>query len=95
MKLHLFNEVQIKSWIQEISEYHHDLLTLHIPFDKEHLLTEVEVSEILGVTIRTLRTYRNKNYLRYLKLNGRIYFVKILLYVDLVLLCEKNAGRVD
>lgn len=87
---HLFNELQIKEWMQEISTFHKELISLHVPFSKEQLYTEEEVSKILGVTVRTIRTYRKKQHLRYIKIQGRIYFLKILLYVDMVLLCERS-----
>ena len=87
---HLFSETQIKTWMEEIAAFHEELISLKIPFSKEHLYTEEEVSEILGVTVRTVRTYRKKHYLRYIKFKGRIYFLKVLLYVDLILFCERS-----
>ena len=90
---HLFSETQIKIWMDEIAAFHEELISLKIPFSKEHLYTEEEVSEILGVTVRTVRTYRKKHYLRYIKFKGRIYFLKVLLYVDLILMCERSLGE--
>ena len=87
---HLFSEMQIKTWMDEIAAFHEELISLKIPFSKEHLYTEEEVSEILGVTVRTVLTYRKKHYLRYIKFKGHIYFLKVLLYVDLILMCERS-----
>ncbi|WP_394332795.1 helix-turn-helix domain-containing protein [Epilithonimonas bovis] len=51
------------------------------------MLTEEDVAAILGVSMRTMRTYRQKKHLHYLKLEGRIYYLKLILYIDLILLC--------
>jgi predicted site-specific integrase-resolvase len=42
--------------------------------DRIRLLSESEVKEILGVSSRTLRRWRNDGMLSYVKINGRIKY---------------------
>ena len=85
----LFSESQIEAWLNELHVSNGQLLRLEAPFHKDHLLTEEDVAAILGVSMRTMRTYRQKKHLHYLKLEGRIYYLKLILYIDLILLCYK------
>lgn len=84
-KLSFFTEVQLQDWLAELEECQHQLLHAEIQLDRTHLLPETEVCKLLGVTERTMRRYRKKKYLRYIKLDGRIFYLKVLLYIDLVL----------
>lgn len=86
----LFSEFQIHQWIEEMQQLHQDLLQLNIPFSEDQVIPEDRVCHILGVTSRTMRTYRKQHYLRYFKMEGRVYYLKIILYVDLILLSEKS-----
>lgn len=86
----LFSENQIETWLCELQSFNQELLLLNVPFDKNYLFTEEDVAQILGVSLRTMRTYRKKKYLHHLKLEGRIYYLKILLYIDLILLSYQS-----
>ena len=64
-----------------------------IPLTKEYILTEQEASELFGVTTRTLRTYRQKGYLGFIKIEGRILFLKHRLFRDLEDLYHKSKKK--
>lgn len=61
---------------------------------KEHFYTENEMCEMLGVTHRTLRTYRKNNLLGYIKIAGRILYLKYLFALDL-LSAHKESSKDD
>ena len=63
----LFSESQINEWILDLKQLIDHLLTQRI-FDQKLLLTEDEVSSLLGVSERTMRTYRTKKYFHHIKL---------------------------
>ncbi|WHF51446.1 hypothetical protein QGN23_13620 [Chryseobacterium gotjawalense] len=73
-------------WYQEVSRVHKELAEGTIPLTKENILMEHEVCELLGVTARTLRKYRQQKYLGFVKMEGLIFYLKPLLYLDLFLL---------
>lgn len=54
-----------------------------VPLTKENIMSEAEVCELLGVTDRTMRNYRQKKYIKCIKLDGRIIYLKHFLYLDL------------
>lgn len=60
-----------------------DMLQGIVPLTKENIMSEPEVCELLGVTDRTMRNYRQKKYINCIKLDGRILYLKHLLYLDL------------
>ena len=66
-----------------------------IPLTKEYILTEQETCDLLGVTPRTLRTYRRKGYLGFIKIEGRILFLKHQLFRDLEELYYKSKKKED
>lgn len=68
---------------RELRVLEEDLRRAIVPLTKENILTERQVCELLGVTDRTLRKYREKRYIGCIKLSGRILFLKHLLYLDL------------
>jgi len=79
----LFSVQQTEKWIREIEADLRDI-QYHIPLDKEHLLEEAEVCKLLNVTPRTILTYRKQRYFRYIKIGGRVYYIKFLLFLDLL-----------
>ena len=70
-----------------------DLKRAIVPLTKENILTERQVCELLGVTDRTLRKYREKRFIGFIKLSGRILYLKHLLYLDLEELYYQERGR--
>ena len=85
-KISLFTESQLMEWQEEIERLHLSLLEAVVPLTKENLLTESEVCALFHVTSRTLRTYRKKGLIGYIKLNGVILYLKHFLYKDLLVL---------
>ena len=84
--LNLFTEAQFLDWYQEVAMVHRNMMQAIVPLTKENILTEEEVCELLGVTDRTLRTYRQKQYIGFAKLAGRIIYIRNLLYLDLLMM---------
>jgi len=54
------------------------------------MVTEAQVAEILGVSERTMRTYRSKNKFHHIKLEGSIYYLRLILFYDLIMLSFKS-----
>lgn len=90
MKTNLLTENKVLEWMKEIEEFNTSLLSMEVPPVHDLLIPEYEVCEILKVTSRTMRKYRMKKYLRYVKIEGRIYYIKLLLYLDLILLASRR-----
>jgi hypothetical protein len=61
-----------------------ELLSKNFPLDSSTLIEEYQLSELLRVTLRTMRTYRKLNYFHFIRLQGRIFYLKPLLYMDLL-----------
>lgn len=78
---------------RELSLLKENLQRAIVPLTKENILTERQVCELLGVTDRTLRKYREKQYIGFIKLSGRILYLKHLLYLDLEELYYQERGR--
>ena len=84
--IHFVTEAQFLEWYQEVARVHKEMAQGIIPLTKENILMEQEVCELLGVTSRTLRKYRQQQYLGFIKMEGLIFYLKPLLYMDLFLL---------
>lgn len=81
-----YSESQIREWYLELKKMYREMMVLELPFDRNHILPEEFVAEVLGVSVRTMRNYRAQKHLLFLKLDGRIYYIKPLLYAELILL---------
>ena len=79
-------EAQFMDWYQEIARLHKELAQGIVPLTKENIMMESEVCDLLGVTTRTLRKYRQQRYIGFIKMEGLIFYLKPLLYIDLFLL---------
>lgn len=75
----------IRELIQGLRQLIEELLVSDFAFSRKQLLTEDQVAVLLGVTERTMRTYRSEKLFHYIKLEGRIYYLSIILYVDLII----------
>lgn len=82
-------EAQFLEWYQEVARLHRELAQGIVPLTKENILMEREVCELLGVTTRTLRKYRQQQYIGSIKMEGLIFYIKPLLYMDLFLMYYK------
>ncbi len=89
----LLSEAKIREFFEELRLLHENQICTAVPFSKEHIFTEEAVCEILGISSRTMRTYRNRRYFRYLKFEGRIYYLRVILYMDLLLMCQKSCDN--
>ena len=85
-------EAEIKNLIHDIRLLHNRLQFFELPLDKSDFLTEEEVCELIGVTSRTLRSYRKAGKFHYMKVKGRILFHKLIFYMD-VLRLHYGIGR--
>ena len=74
----------IQHWKEELQRIEAEITTLSLPLNRDQLLTEADVSALLGVSIRTLNTYKRERLLRYIKLKGQVYYLKVFLYLDLL-----------
>ncbi|SKB96061.1 Helix-turn-helix domain-containing protein [Soonwooa buanensis] len=61
-----------------------------VAIQKSMLLSEDDVCQILQISPRTLRKYRSEHFFRFIKLHGRIYFLKLTFYLDLLKLNEDS-----
>ena len=86
-----WSEAQLLAWQEEMTTTCLQLREAIIPLTKDDVLTESEVCTLLGVTDRTLRKYRQRHYIGFVKMSGRIFYFKHLLYADLHLLYYKSA----
>ncbi|KMQ71440.1 MerR family transcriptional regulator [Chryseobacterium koreense] len=73
----------------EQQQLHRQIERGQFPFTEALILEESELAKFLQVTTRTMRKYRKQKCFRYIKLGGRIFYLKPLLYVDLVQLCRQ------
>lgn len=89
-KINLITETQIQEWIQELQTVHEQLLNGTFIFSHNDLIPEHQVAKILKVSDRTMRTYRNKNYFHFIKLEGSIFYLRYVFYIDLVLLSHRS-----
>jgi len=89
-ELQLFSEAQIQEWIEGFKKMIDELINSGIAIDRKMLLSEAQVSEILGVSERTMRTYRSKNKFHHIKLEGSIYYLRLILFYDLIMLSFKS-----
>lgn len=79
-----FSEAKLREHDQEIKKLIEQLTHSEYPLNKMQLLTEVQVCALLGVSERTMRTYRQRNYFHFIKLEGRILYLKHILLQDLL-----------
>ena len=89
----IFTEAAFLKWQDELAMMQEDLRNSIVPLTKENILTAREVCELLGVTDRTLRTYRKKGFINFVKFAGCIFYLKHLLYLDLLRMYYQNWGR--
>ena len=82
--LHQTNTAQLNEWIREMDLFFQQLTQSEFPLDVSQLYEEHEVCKLLRITPRTMLTYRKRNYFHYIKLEGRVYYLKPLLYIELV-----------
>lgn len=87
------SEAEFLHWQEELVQVYDDLRHALIPLNRENILTEQEACEVLGVTSRTLRSYRQKKFIGYIKLDGRIIYLKHWLYLDLEALYFKSKEK--
>ena len=88
----LFSEAQIEEWIRELQTLHEQLLNGNFSFSRHDLIPEQDVVELLQVSSRTMRTYRKKSYFHFIKLEGSIFYLRYVFYIDMVLLSQRS-GR--
>lgn len=77
-------EADLKNLIDDIRLLHNRLQIFELPLNKKDFITEQDVCELIGVSPRTLRTYRKTGKLHYMKVKGRILFHKLIFYMDIL-----------
>lgn len=87
-----FSEAQLGAWNDEIIMLQNQLLQRDVPLTKEQFLTEQEVCQLLSISDRTMRRYRNESFLHCMKFKGRVLFLKIVFLQDLLWL-NLQSGR--
>lgn len=87
--LNLITETQVQEWIQDLQTLHEQLLNGSLSFSRQDLIPEQDVVELLQVSSRTMRTYRKKRYFHFIKLEGSIFYLRYIFYIDMVLLSQR------
>ena len=80
-----FSEAEIRSWDEEITKLSEKMLQTEMLLTKDQFLTELEVCSFLGVSDRTMRTYRQQKYFHFIKLNGRILYMRTIFLKELLI----------
>ena len=82
----LFSERQINEWILNLRQTIENILSNGIQLDRTMLMTEKEVAQLLRVSERTMRTYRTQKYFHHIKIEGNVYYLTLILFLDLIVL---------
>lgn len=90
--LDLITEAQVQEWIRDLQTLHEQLLIGTLSFSRQDLIPEQDVVELLQVSSRTMRTYRKKRYFHFIKLEGSIFYLRSIFYIDMILLSQRS-GR--
>ncbi len=90
--LDLITEAQVQEWIQDLQTLHEQLLIGTLSFSRQDLIPEQDVVELLQVSSRTMRTYRKKRYFHFIKLEGSVFYLRSIFYIDMILLSQRS-GR--
>ena len=90
--LDLITEAQVQEWIQNLQTLHEQLLIGTLSFSRQDLIPEQDVVELLQVSSRTMRTYRKKRYFHFIKLEGSVFYLRSIFYIDMILLSQRS-GR--
>lgn len=88
--LDLITEAQVQEWIQDLQTLHEQLLIGTLSFSRQDLIPEQDVVELLQVSSRTMRTYRKKRYFHFIKLEGSIFYLRSIFYIDMILLSQRS-----
>ncbi len=81
-------EAQISAWVCDFVKAVDQLVaTPYLVIDRNTLIPEERVAQLLGVSERTMRNYRNKKKLHFVKLEGQIFYIQMILFFDLLQLC--------
>ncbi|GEM_PF-1165535 len=80
-----FSENFIKEFINSLRQMVEELLASDFVLNRKQLLTEKQVALFLGVSERSMRTYRSEKHFHFIKLDGNIYYLSIILYIDLII----------
>lgn len=84
------SESFIKQLVLALKLMIQELLTSEFTFNRKQIMTEAEVADLLHVSERTMRHYRSEKLFHYIKLEGRVYYLSIIFYFDLVVHCLKS-----
>ena len=90
--LDLITEAQVQEWIRDLQTLHEQLLIGTLSFSRQDLIPEQDVVELLQVSSRTMRTYRKKRYFHFIKLEGSVFYLRSIFYIDMILLSQRS-GR--
>ncbi|WDF46948.1 helix-turn-helix domain-containing protein [Chryseobacterium sp. KACC 21268] len=69
-----------------------NILSQGIQLDRKMLMTEKEVAQLLRVSERTMRTYRHQNYFHHIKIEGNVFYLQFILFLDLIILSLESGG---
>ena len=86
----ILSEAENNEWLQELRVLRAKILCGDFSITRKDFISEHEVVELLQVTSRTMRTYRQKRYLHFIKMNGSIFYLRHLFYIDLVMMSQRS-----
>lgn len=79
---------QTEFTIAELQEMYEEYLLTMLNstngISKEDLMTDQDVAELFGVSVKTLDTYRRNGEIKFFKLGGRNYYLRSLLLLDIL-----------
>ena len=75
----------ISDFQQRYSDPSH-ILTL----DKDSILKDQDICQLLTISVKTLRKFRNEKLISYIKLGGTYYYYKPIFILDLLRHCSSN-----
>lgn len=76
-------------WRKEQQGLRQQLLKGNFVLDESIIVHESKLAKLLGVGEHTMRNYRAQHYFHYIKLRGQVFYLKPLVFLDLLDLCEK------
>ncbi|MBN9312048.1 MAG: hypothetical protein BGO40_07365 [Chryseobacterium sp. 39-10] len=79
----------LEQWRHEQRELHRQLLKGNFVLDETMIVHESTLAKLLGVGEHTMRNYRAQHLLHYIKLRSQVFYIKPLVFLDLLDLCQK------
>ena len=90
MKTTLLTSQYFAAYLQQALERYHEGAPLEINLEDSEVMMDEDVMQLLKISERTLRNYRKHHYLQFIKLKGRYYYLRSVLFMNLLSLYEQH-----